>query len=40
MLSDYLSLMRDRKDIIATIIILPSHGIYIDNNWRPGGTVF
>jgi hypothetical protein len=40
MSSDYLSLMRDRKDIIATIIILPSHGIYIYNNWRPGGTVF
>jgi hypothetical protein len=24
---------------MVTIIILLSHGIYIDNNWRPGGTV-
>jgi hypothetical protein len=28
MSSDYLSLARDRKDIIVTIIILPSHWIY------------
>jgi hypothetical protein len=27
--SDYLSLVRDRKYIIVTIIMLPSHGIYI-----------
>ena len=36
--SDYLSLVRDRKDIIVVIILL-SHGIYMDDNWRPGGKV-
>ena len=41
--SDYLSLARDRKDIIVVIIILLSHGIciyiYQDDNWRTGGMV-
>jgi hypothetical protein len=37
-LSDYLSLARDRKYITVIIIILLSHGIYMNNNWRPGGT--
>jgi hypothetical protein len=23
--------------IIIVIIVLPSHGIYMSNNWRPGG---
>ena len=32
--SDYLSLVRDRKDIIVIIILL-SHGIYMKDNWRP-----
>jgi hypothetical protein len=27
------------KDIIVTIILLLSHGIYMYYNWRPGGTV-
>ena len=37
-LSDYLSLVRDRKHIIVVIILL-SHGIYMNDIWRPGGTV-
>jgi hypothetical protein len=31
------SLARDRKYIIVTIIMLPSHGINMYNNWRLGG---
>ena len=29
--------MRDRKDIIVVIILL-SHGIYMEDNWRRGGN--
>ena len=36
--SDYLSLARDRKDIIVVIILL-SLGIYMQDNWRPNGMV-
>ena len=36
--SDYLSLARDRKDIIVVIILL-SHGINMNDNWRPGRMV-
>ena len=36
--SDYLSLTRDRKDIIVVIILL-SHGIYMNDNWRSGRIV-
>ena len=36
-MSDYLSLTRDRKDIIVVIILL-SHRIYMNDNWRPGGN--
>ena len=36
--SDYLSLTRDRKDIIIAIILL-SHGIYMKDNWRLSGMV-
>ena len=31
-----MSLTRDKKDIIVVIILL-SHGIYMNDNWRPGG---
>ena len=34
--SDYLSLARNRKDIIVVIILL-SYEIYTDDNWRPDG---
>ena len=34
-MSDYLSLTSDRKDIIVVIILL-SHGIYMNDKWRPG----
>ena len=33
-----MSLARDRKDIIVVIILL-SHGKYMNDNWRPGGMV-
>ena len=33
-----MSLARDRKDIIVVIILL-SHGIYMNDNWRPGEMV-
>ena len=34
----YLSLTRDKKDIIVIITLL-SHGIYMNDNWRPGRMV-
>ena len=33
-----MSLTRDRKDIIVVIILL-SHGIYMNDNWRPDGMI-
>ena len=36
--SDYLSLVRDRKDIIVVITLL-SHGIGMNDNCRPRGMV-
>jgi hypothetical protein len=34
-----MSLVRDRKYIMVMIIMLLSHRIYMDNNWRSDGTV-
>jgi hypothetical protein len=31
-------LARDRKYIIVIVIILLTHGIYMNYNWRPDGT--
>ena len=35
-MSDYLSLATGRKDIIVVMIILLSHGIYMNDKWEIG----